>query len=97
MASDYDRIRHENVKRYGTDIAGIGKMLFTDTYAYRRRDFVLAAGIEKLDHVVGCCYVHIPVRLGNICPERSSAPTTMDQKIRYRIPRWKSLCELLKT
>ena len=35
MALDYDRIRGENEKRYGTDIARIGKMLFADTYADR--------------------------------------------------------------
>ena len=35
MALDYDRIRRENEKRYGTDIARIGKMLFADTYADR--------------------------------------------------------------
>ena len=35
MALDYCRIRHDNEKRYGTDIARIGKLLFTDTYADR--------------------------------------------------------------
>ena len=35
MALDYETIRCENVKRYGTDIARIGKMLFADTYADR--------------------------------------------------------------
>ena len=35
MACDYEAIRQENLKRYGTDIPRIGQMLFVDTYADR--------------------------------------------------------------
>ncbi len=35
MALDYTEIRRENERLYGTEIARIGKLLFTDTYADR--------------------------------------------------------------
>jgi len=35
MACDYEAIRQENLKRYGTDIPDFGQMLFVDTYADR--------------------------------------------------------------
>ena len=35
MASDYERIRNENIKRYGTDIGRIGPMLLADRYEER--------------------------------------------------------------
>ena len=35
MPSDYDRLRQENKRRYGTDIGRVGRMLLADRYADR--------------------------------------------------------------
>ena len=35
MAYDYDTIRRDNERRYGTDIGRIGRMLLADRYADR--------------------------------------------------------------
>ena len=57
-------------------------------------DFVLNAS-EEIDD--GNIYIPIPVRFSNVYQEWSSELDAKPAAIRYSIPHWKYLCELLKT
>ena len=61
----------------------------------RMRDFV-AGRPEELDDM-GNSYVGLPIRFSNVYQDWDSEPNTIQEKIRYSIPHWKYLCELLKT
>lgn len=57
MALDYQEMRQENERRYGTDIGRIGKMLFTDTYADRTHFiFELLQNAEDALYRRGLCW-----------------------------------------
>ena len=61
----------------------------------RMRDFVTGRP-EELDDM-GNSYVGIPIRFSNVYQDWDSEPNTIQEEIRYSIPHWKYLCELLKT
>ena len=42
-------------------------------------------------------YRSIPIRFWNVYPEWRPQPETIDEEIRFSVPHWKYLCELLKT
>ena len=42
-------------------------------------------------------YRSMPIRFWNVYPEWNPRPETIDEEIRFSIPHWKYLCELLKT
>ena len=42
-------------------------------------------------------YVGLPIRFANVYRKWKSEPEPIDEEIRYSIPHWKYLCELLKT
>ena len=60
----------------------------------RMRDFVLEAS-EKIDDD-GMTYIGLPVRFWNVYQEWKPEPVTINEEIRYSIPHWKYLCNLLK-
>ena len=60
----------------------------------RLRDVVIDASKEVDD--AGNPYISVPVRFWNVYQGLTSAPSTMDEEIRYSIPHWKYLRELLK-
>ena len=59
------------------------------------RDFVTARPREQDD--IGNTYVGIPIRFSNVYRDWDSEPRVISEEIRYSIPHWKYLCELLKT
>ena len=59
------------------------------------RDFVLGASAESDD--AGNRYISVPLRFLNVYRGWRSDPETSDREIRYSIPHWTYLCELLKT
>ena len=61
----------------------------------RMRDFV-ASRPKELDNI-GNSYVGLPIRFSNVYQDWDSEPNTIQEEIRYSIPHWKYLCELLKT
>ena len=61
----------------------------------RMRDFVVERPAEIDD--VGSSYVGLPVRFSNVYQDWDSEPRAVQEEIRYSIPHWKYLCELLKT
>ena len=61
----------------------------------RMLDFVVERP-ENTDDL-GTSYVGLPVRFYNIYQNWDSEPITSHEEIRYSIPHWKYLCELLKT
>ena len=61
----------------------------------RMRDYISRAR-QDIDEE-GYSYVGLPVQFWNVYREWNSGPTTECGEIRYSIPHWKYLCELLKT
>ena len=50
---------------------------------------------EKYDDD-GNVYMSVPIRFWNVYPEWRPGPEAIDEEIRFSIPHWKYLCELLK-
>lgn len=61
----------------------------------RMRDFMAGRPEEQDD--MGNSYVGLPIRFSNVYQDWDSEPNTIQEEIRYSIPHWKYLCELLKT
>lgn len=61
----------------------------------RMLDFVVGRP-EAIDDL-GNSYVGLPVRFSNVYQNWDSEPRTVQEEIRYSIPHWKYLCELLNT
>ena len=61
----------------------------------RMREFILTRvpAIDDLDNK----YIGLPIRFANVYRKWKSEPESIDDEIRYSIPHWKFLCELLKT
>ena len=59
MASDYDSIRADNKRRYGTDIGRIGPMLMADRYD-NRTHFIFEL-LQNADDA-GASIIHIGIR-----------------------------------
>ena len=59
------------------------------------QDFVINASEEMDDE--GNTYVVLPVRFWNVYQGWESTPGPVDEEIRYSIPHWKYLRELLST
>ena len=59
------------------------------------RDFVTERPVEVDD--MGNRYVGLPVRFSNVYRDWNSEPEATYEEIRYSIPHWKYLCELLKS
>ena len=45
---------------------------------------------------VGNSYVGLPIRFWNVYHEWDPDPVTLNEKVRYSIPHWEYLCELLR-
>lgn len=50
---------------------------------------------ELIDDV-GNSYIDLPIRFWNVYQDWESTPRTIDEVVRYSIPHWKYLCELLQ-
>ena len=61
----------------------------------RWRDSVLGAAKERDESGNG--YISGPLRFWNVYQEWRTDPETIDEEIRFSIPHWMYLCELLKT
>ena len=61
----------------------------------RMREFILTR-VPVRDHL-GNKYVGLPIQFSNVCHEWQSEPDSIPEEIRYSVPHWKFLCELLKT
>ena len=62
---------------------------------WERMKEVFLDASEKFDDV-GYRYRSIPVRFSNIYQDWESTPVAVNEEIRYSIPHWTYLCELLK-
>ena len=59
------------------------------------RDFL--SGAPQLEDEEGNSYVSLKIRFWNVYQEWGSDPITVDEEIRYSVPHWIYLCELLLT
>ena len=59
----------------------------------RMRSFILSR-TPTVD-AEGISYIGLPVRFSNVYQEWKSEPTTIEEEIRYSIPHWEFLRELL--
>ncbi len=59
----------------------------------RMRTFILNRTPDTDD--LGNQFVGLPVRFSNVCQEWQSEPSPITEEIRYTVPHWKYLCELL--
>ncbi len=60
----------------------------------RMRLFIMSRTPDTDD--LGNPFVGVPVRFSNVYQNWESGPTTVEEKIRYSIPHWSFLCELIR-
>ena len=71
---------------------------FEDSFEARGWEKMVAAvgeAPEKVDES-GNPYISLPIRFWNIYQDWDPVPETISEEVRYSIPHWKYLCELLK-
>ena len=67
---------------------------FKENWRHMQKSVLNAS--EQIDDV-GNRYISVPVRFWNVYQDLTTTPIIEDEEIRYSIPHWKYLCELLAT